>query len=421
MPENKSIYISTLATTLGEILIYRMDAVEKEGFGHISRLPYSIRILLEGALRNRGGKAVSDYQIKELASWNPHPHTAIPVPFFPGRVVLQDLTGVPVIIDLAAMRAAMLALGGDPHLVRPVIPVDVVTDHSIQVDYYGTQDAMARNIALEFERNQERYRLLRWAQQAFDNLKVIPPAAGIIHQINLEYLARVVQVKDSAFGPVAFPDTLVGTDSHTTMINGLGILGWGVGGIEAVSAMLGQPVEVLLPEVIGVKLSGGLPEGTTPTDLTLTLTEILRKKGVVNKFVEFFGPGLHSLTLADRAMIANMAPESGATVHFFPVDNQSLEYLKLTGKSPVQIDLVERYCKEQHLFLDSQDTPPEYSEILEIDLSAVEPSLAGPKRPQDRVPLSGMKSAFRRALTLPKAERGFELQPDEVLPAGEGS
>ncbi len=402
-------FISILSTSHGNFSIYRIDTAEQQGFGRIERLPYTIRILLEGAIRNLDRKEVSFQQVIDLASWQPQPGSGKPVPFFPGRVVMQDLSGVPVIIDLAAMRAAMLDLGGDPHLVQPVIPVEVIIDHSIQVDYYGTPDAFKQNVALEFERNKERYKLLRWAQQAFDNLRVIPPASGIIHQINLEYLTNVVLVKDSALGPIAYPDTLVGTDSHTTMINGLGVAGWGVGGIEAVSAMLGQPIEILLPEVIGVKLSGELPEGTTPTDLTLTLTQLLRKKGVVNKFVEFFGPGLQHLTLADRAMVANMAPESGATVLFFPVDNQTLDYLKLTGKSASQIDLVERYSKEQHLFHDYNDSRPDYSEILEMDLNSIEPSLAGPKRPQDRVPLSAMKASFRRALTQPKAERGFAV------------
>ena len=400
--------ISILSTSHGNYSIYRIDAVEKEGFGRIERLPYTIRILLEGALRNLGRKEVNIQQVVGLASWQPQPASGKTVPFFPGRVVMQDLSGVPVIIDLAAMRAAMLDLGGDPHLVQPVIPVDVVIDHSIQVDYYGTTDAFQKNVTLEYERNKERYILLRWAQQAFDNLRVIPPASGIIHQINLEYLTRVVLVKDTALGPIAYPDTLIGTDSHTTMINGLGVVGWGVGGIEAVSAMLGQPIEILLPEVIGVKLNGDLPEGTTPTDLTLTLTQVLRNKGVVNKFVEFFGPGLQHLTLADRAMVANMAPESGATVLFFPIDNQTLDYLRLTGKSSSQIDLVERYSKEQHLFHDDANLPG-YSEILEMDLNSIEPSLAGPKRPQDRVPLSAMKASFRKALTRPKAERGFAL------------
>ena len=401
-------HISILSTSHGNFSIYRIDAVEQEGFGRIERLPYTIRILLEGALRNLDRKEVNIQQVIDLASWQPQPGSGKTVPFFPGRVVMQDLSGVPVIIDLAAMRAAMLDLGGDPHLVQPVIPVDVVIDHSIQVDYYGTTDAFQKNVTLEFERNKERYILLRWAQQAFDNLRVIPPASGIIHQINLEYLTRVVLVKDTALGPIAYPDTLIGTDSHTTMINGLGVAGWGVGGIEAVSAMLGQPIEILLPEVIGVKLDGELPEGTTPTDLTLTLTQVLRNKGVVNKFVEFFGPGLQNLTLADRAMLANMAPESGATVLFFPIDNQTLDYLRLTGKSSSQIDLVERYSKEQHLFHDDANLP-DYSEILEMDLNSIEPSLAGPKRPQDRVPLSAMKASFRKALTQPKSERGFAL------------
>ena len=405
----KNKFISILSTSHGNISIYRIDSVEQEGFGKIERLPYTIRILLEGVLRNLDRKGVTLQQVIDLASWQPKPGSGKPAPFFPGRVVMQDLSGVPVIIDLAAMRTAMLDLGGDPRLVQPVIPVDVVIDHSIQVDYYGTPDAFQKNVALEFERNEERYKLLRWAQRAFDNLRVIPPASGIIHQINLEYLTNVVLVKDSVLGPIAYPDTLIGTDSHTTMINGLGVAGWGVGGIEAVSAMLGEPIEILLPEVIGVKLNGKLPEGATPTDLTLTLTQVLRKKGVVNKFVEFFGPGLQHLTLADRAMVANMAPESGATVLFFPIDYQTLDYLKLTGKSASQIDLVERYSKEQHLFHNDDASRPDYSEILEMDLNSIEPSLAGPKRPQDRVPLSAMKTSFRKALTQPKAERGFAL------------
>ncbi|RPJ47106.1 MAG: aconitate hydratase AcnA, partial [Chloroflexi bacterium] len=323
--------------------------------------------------------------------------------------------GVPVIVDLAAMRSAMSELGGDPRKVNPSVPVDLVIDHSVQVDYYGTPDALTRNAEMEFERNRERYEFLHWAQKAFQNLRIVPPATGIVHQVNLEYLAKVVLTKEANGETLAYPDTLVGTDSHTTMINGLGVVGWGVGGIEAISVMVGEPIEMLVPDVIGFKLTGRLPEGTTPTDLTLTITQMLRKKGVVEKFVEFFGPGLSSLALADRAMIANMSPENGATITFFPVDQATLAYLAMTGRPT---GLVEDYCKAQHLFRTDETPDPAYTDVLELDLGTVQPSLAGPKRPQDRVPLNQVRENFERALIQPKAERGFAINPEDLKATG---
>ena len=331
------------------------------------------------------------------------------IPFFPGRIVLQDFTGVPVLNDLAAMRTAMVKAGGDPLKVNPVVPVDLVIDHSVMVDVYAQPDAVQQNAAIEFKRNQERYKFLRWSEKAFKNLRIVPPATGIIHQVNLEYLAQSVLTKKTNEGIIAYPDTLIGTDSHTTMINGLGVVGWGVGGIEAVAAMMGQPLEILAPDVIGVRLTGKLPEGTTPTDLTLTVIQDLRKKGVVGKFVEFFGSGLSTLSLADRAMISNMTPESGATMIYFPIDHKTIEYLRLTGKSESHLELVEKYFRSQAMFL-TVDTPdPSYSEVLEFDLGAIEPSLAGPKRPQDRFRLSGIRENFRSTVTKPKSERGFGM------------
>src|SRR5690606_6535445 len=316
------------------------------------------------------------------------------IPFMPGRVVLQDFTGVPSVVDLAAMRSAMARMGGDPSLINPVVPSDLVIDHSVQVDTFGTQYAFFYNVEKEFERNRERYALLRWAQQAFHNFRVVPPGTGIVHQVNLEYLASVVASRDEEGGAVAFPDTLVGTDSHTTMINGVGVLGWGVGGIEAEAVMLGEPYFMLIPQVVGFRLTGELPAGATATDLVLTVTQILRNHGVVGKFVEFFGEGLSALSLPDRATIANMSPEYGATVGFFPVDQETLRYMRITGRDEETIDLVERYCKEQGLFRTADTPDPEYSEVLEFDLSNVEPSLAGPRRPQDRVNLSEVKKSF---------------------------
>ncbi|HEY6554252.1 MAG TPA: aconitate hydratase AcnA, partial [Vicinamibacteria bacterium] len=372
----------------------------------LDRLPYALRILLENLLRREDGEVVTAGDVEALATWDPRAVPSREIAFMPARVLLQDFTGVPAVVDLAAMRDAMAAMGGDPKKINPLQPVELVIDHSVQVDEYGSAAAFLINAQKEFERNRERYAFLRWGQTAFDNFKVVPPDTGIVHQVNLEYLARVVM--DGRFGDgegelYAYPDTLVGTDSHTTMINGLGVLGWGVGGIEAEAAMLGQPVSMLIPQVVGFRLSGSLPEGATATDLVLRVTEMLRMKGVVGKFVEFFGPGLSNLPLADRATIANMAPEYGATCGIFPVDQVSLDYLKFTGRPAERIALVEAYMKEQGLFFTADTPEPDYSGTLELDLGTVEPSLAGPRRPQDRVRLSEVKPSFARELETMKA------------------
>ncbi|XZE21384.1 aconitate hydratase AcnA [Pirellulaceae bacterium SH449] len=409
---------STFKSSLGELGIYRLSELEKRCVANVSQLPFSIRILLEAVLRNCDGYQVSEEDVRNLANWTAAKPAEVEIPFKPARVVLQDFTGVPAVVDLAAMRDGMNALGGDPKKINPLIPVDLVIDHSVQVDYFGTDDALSKNVSVEFDRNKERYEFLRWGQQAFDNFRVVPPNTGIVHQVNLEFLAKVVfQGKDHA-GAVAFPDTLVGTDSHTTMINGLGVLGWGVGGIEAEATMLGQPLYMLMPEVVGMKLVGKLAPGATATDLVLRVTEILRKEGVVNKFVEFFGEGMSRMTLADRATIANMAPEYGATMGFFPVDGETLNYMRRTGRTSDEIDLVERYCKEQGLF--RLDGAPEltYTKTLTLDLESVEPSLAGPKRPQDRVPLKTVKASFSKALSAPIAERGFGLPTEQLSATG---
>src|SRR6266481_5443303 len=369
--------------------IFRLDALERRGLS-VARLPYSLKILVENLLRLEDGRVVRTEDIEKLARWEPRKVPDEEITFMPARVLLQDFTGVPAVVDLAAMRDAMVAMGGDPKRVNPLLPAELVIDHSVIVDEFGTPRAFQVNADLEFQRNRERYALLRWAQKTFSGFKVVPPDTGIVHQVNLEYLARVVFTNDSQ----AYPDTLVGTDSHTTMINGLGVLGWGVGGIEAEAAMLGQPVSMLVPQVVGFKLSGSLPEGATATDLVLTVTEMLRKKKVVGKFVEFYGDGLANLPLADRATIANMAPEYGATCGFFPVDERTIEYLTLTGRSDEQVALVEAYCRAQGLFHDEKTPEAEYSELLALDLATVEPSLAGPKRPQDRVALSQAGESF---------------------------
>jgi aconitate hydratase len=401
----------TISTPQGELGIYRLDKLERSGVANISRLPFSIRVLLEAVLRHCDGYQVTEQDVHNLAQWNASKPAELEIPFKPARVVLQDFTGVPAIVDLAAMRDGMRTLGGDPQRINPLVPVDLVIDHSVQVDYFGTADALSRNVEVEFERNRERYEFLRWGQQAFDNFRVVPPNTGIVHQVNLEFLAKVVFQGHDALGPVAFPDTLVGTDSHTTMINGLGVLGWGVGGIEAEANMLGQPLYMLMPEVVGMKLTGKLAPGATATDLVLRVTEILRKEGVVNKFVEFFGDGVSNMSLADRATIANMAPEYGATMGFFPVDGETLSFMARTGRTKAEVELVERYCKEQGLFRVDGGPELQYTKVLSLDLSTVEPSLAGPKRPQDRVALTAVKSSFRKALAAPVAERGFGL-PD---------
>jgi aconitate hydratase len=394
---------STLKVGNKEYEIYRLDALDQQGIS-TKHLPFSLRILLENLLRTEDGRNVSKDEVRALASWNKNSKPDKEIAFTPSRVLLQDFTGVPCVVDLAAMRDAMQQLGGDPALINPLQPVELVIDHSVQVDEFGTPNAFDVNALLEFQRNKERYSFLRWGQTGFRNLAIVPPDTGIVHQVNLEYLARVVFVSErngtqEANGrPIAYPDTLVGTDSHTTMVNGLGVLGWGVGGIEAEAAMLGQPVSMLIPLVVGVKLTGRLREGATATDLVLTITEMLRKHGVVGKFVEYFGPGLRDLPLADRATIANMSPEYGATCGIFPVDKESLKYLKLTGRSAEQIALVEAYCREQGLFHDEKTPEAEYSELLSLDLATVEPSLAGPKRPQDRVILSQAADSFQKAL-----------------------
>ncbi len=374
--------------------IHRLSALEKAGVGDPSKLPFSLKVLLENLLRNAEGGSVQPDDLAALAGWDPSKRPDQEIAFSPSRVLMQDFTGVPAIVDLAAMRAALMTLGGDPRRINPRIPVDLIIDHSVQVDRSGDSLAFRFNTDKEYERNRERYAFLRWGQASFRNFRVVPPGTGICHQVNLEYLGQVVFSSKSESGIFAYPDTLVGTDSHTTMINGLGILAWGVGGIEAEAAMLGQPISILIPQVVGFKLIGELTEGATATDLVLTVTQMLRKKGVVGKFVEYFGSGLESLTLADRATIANMSPEYGATVGFFPVDDRTLEYLRSTGRGPHQVDLVEAYTKEQGLFRTYQCPDPVFSDILELDLATVEPSLAGPKRPQDRIPLRDVKTAF---------------------------
>ena len=404
----------TFRAPQGQLGIYRLAKLEKDGIASISKLPFSIRVLLEAVLRNCDGYQVSLADVVNLAQWNAAKPAELEVPFKAARVVLQDFTGVPAVVDLAAMRDGMKSLGGDPKKINPLIPVDLVIDHSVQVDYFGTADSLAKNVEVEFERNKERYEFLRWGQQAFNNFRVVPPNTGIVHQVNLEFLAKVVFMGKDHAGAVAYPDTLVGTDSHTTMINGLGVLGWGVGGIEAEATMLGQPLYMLMPEVVGMKLLGKLSPGATATDLVLRVTEILRKEGVVNKFVEFFGEGVSRMSLADRATIANMAPEYGATMGFFPVDNETLVYMRRTGRTSDEIELVERYCKEQGLFRMDGSPDLNYTKVLTLDLSSVEPSLAGPKRPQDRVPLKFLKTSFANALSAPIAERGFGLTNQQL-------
>ncbi len=404
----------TFDTGSGEAVIYRLSALEREGVANISRLPFSIKVLLEAALRQADGFEITQEAVETIARWSPETAGTVEIPFKPARVVLQDFTGVPSVVDLAALRSAMARLGGDPKKVNPVVPVDLVIDHSVQVDRFGSKFALFYNAEREFERNRERYEFLKWGQEAFDNFRVVPPATGIVHQVNLEYLAKVVQLAPHNGLQVAYPDSLVGTDSHTTMINGLGVLGWGVGGIEAEAVMLGQPIYMLLPEVVGFKLTGELPDGATATDLVLRVTEMLRKKGVVGKFVEFYGPGLAKLSLPDRATIANMAPEYGATTGFFPIDEETLRYLIGTGRSEELVELVERYAKEQGLFHSADSPEPVFSDTLELDMSTVTPSLAGPKRPQDRVELRQVKEKWNGMLPAPVGPQGFGLTPEEL-------
>jgi len=401
-----------------EYIIYRLDALEKAGLTSLNRLPFSIRIVLEAALRQCNDNEIRQTDVKNIAAWTPKGERP-GIPFLPARVVMQDFTGVPAVVDLAAMRSAVARLGGDPKKINPLVPVDLVIDHSIQVDFFATVDALTRNTEVEFLRNRERYEFLKWGQKAFSNFRVVPPMTGIVHQVNLEYLADVVGVRrlptsslgleTSESGLVAFPDTLVGT-----MINGLGVVGWGVGGIEAEAVMLGQPMDMLLPDVIGFKLHGKLRDGVTATDLVLTVTQMLRKKGVVDKFVEFFGEGLNSMSLTDRATIANMAPEYGATMGFFPVDAETIRYMELTGRPKEVIERTEAYMRTQGLFREVSTPDPEFTDTLELDLEAVVPSLAGPKRPQDRVPMAELKETFKKALTAPVKERGFDLKPEAV-------
>ncbi|WP_145368004.1 aconitate hydratase AcnA [Maioricimonas rarisocia] len=383
-----------LSTAAGEFTIHRLNKLQDEGLGDIATLPFSIRVLLESCLRNCDGFVVGEEDVRNIAGWSADAPKSVEIPFKPGRVVLQDFTGVPAVVDLAALREAMVRMGGDPKKINPLVPCDLVIDHSVQVDQFATPLALQFNVDKEFERNRERYEFLKWGQGAFKNFGVVPPATGIVHQVNLEYLASGVLTADGT----AYPDSLVGTDSHTTMINGLGVVGWGVGGIEAEAVMLGQPIYMLLPEVVGFELSGELPEGATATDLVLTVTQMLRQHGVVGKFVEFFGPGLDHMSLPDRATIANMAPEYGATMGFFPVDAETLRYMERTGRPKEQRDLVERYYKEQGMFRTAESPTPRFSSTLRLDLGNVEPSMAGPKRPQDRIDLTAMKSQWEQDL-----------------------
>ncbi|HEX5375201.1 MAG TPA: aconitate hydratase [Solirubrobacterales bacterium] len=403
--------------------IHRLDALA-ERFG-VGRLPYSIKVLLENVLRLEDGVAVTKEAVEAIAGWDAAAEPSAEIPFQPARVLMQDFTGVPAVVDLAAMRDAMAEIGGDPEAINPLVDVDLVIDHSVQVDAFGNERAFAVNAEREFERNRERYSFLKWGREAFDNFSVVPPATGICHQVNLEHIAQVVYSRERGGVLQAYPDTLVGTDSHTTMVNGLGVLGWGVGGIEAEAAMLGQPISMLLPQVVGFKLSGGLPEGATATDLVLTVTEMLRERGVVSKFVEFFGPGLATLGLADRATIGNMSPEFGSTCAIFPVDAETLRYLELTGRPTETLELVDAYAREQGLFHEEGSADPVFSDLLELDLGEVVPSIAGPKRPQDRVPLANAKEAFLEAMEEFDPEAGAQLgngvdeANDESFPASD--
>ncbi|MEC0313650.1 aconitate hydratase AcnA [Bacillus subtilis] len=405
---------STFTVNEKEYDFFRIKALEEEGIGNVSRLPYSIKVLLEAAVREFDGMAITEDHVAKLANWTKHRDPNQEVPFKPARILLHDTTGLPAVVDLAAMRETVQRIGGDVSKVNPLIPVDLVVDHSVTVDYFGRPDAMELNEKINFERNMERFRFFRWAQKSFDNFRVVPPATGIMHQINMEYLSTVTARKDVAGDTVIYPDSLVGTDSHTTMINGLGVVAWGVGGIEAEAAMLGQPLYFVIPEVVGFKLTGSLPEGTTATDLALTVTNILRKKGVVGKFVEFFGPGVGTLSLADRGTIANMAPEYGATMGFFPVDHETLNYLRLIGRDEEQVALVEAYYKAQDMFMESDSLAPLYSDIIELDLSTVVSCLAGPKRPQDRIELTAMKQSYNEAIRTPFDKGGYGLSENDL-------
>jgi aconitate hydratase len=411
---------ASLSTKTRTYTYYDLNALAKQRIGHVEKLPYSIRVLLESMLRNLDGFVVTADDVAGLANWNAKAPAKEEIPFMPARVVLQDFTGVPCVVDLAAMRDAMKRLGGDPNAINPLVPCDLVIDHSVQVDAFGSKTALTINAQKEFERNNERYEFLKWGQQSLSNFRAVPPATGIVHQVNLEYLAKTVWTKDANGETTAFPDSCVGTDSHTTMINGLGVVGWGVGGIEAEAVMLGQPIYMLTPDVIGFKLKGKLPEGTTATDLVLTVTQMLRKKGVVDKFVEFFGEGLSALSVPDRATIANMAPEYGATVGFFPVDQVTLDYLAFTGRDAETVELVEKYSKANMLWWQAGTPDPEFTDTLELDLSTIQPSLAGPKRPQDRVELKNVKQEFFRSMAAPMGNTGFGMPADRILGASGG-
>ncbi len=392
---------------------YNLGGLQEQGLGDISKLPFSIKVLLEAAVRQFDGRAITAEHVKQLATWADGREDK-EIPFIPARIVLQDFTGVPVVVDLAAMRDTVAKAGGDPKQINPLVPVDLVIDHSVMVDAFGSPEALEYNTKVEFERNEERYRFLRWAQTAFDNFRAVPPGTGIVHQVNLEYLASVAATKTVDGETVVYPDSLVGTDSHTTMINGLGVVGWGVGGIEAEAGMLGQPLYFVMPEVIGFRLTGKLAEGATATDLALTVTQILRKKGVVGKFVEFFGPGLSNISLADRATVANMAPEYGATIGFFPVDEETLNYMRQTGRTEDLIELVGQYYKAQGMFRTDETPDPVFSDIVELDLSTIVPSLAGPKRPQDRVELTAMKESFNSIIRTPIDKGGYGLTEEKI-------
>ena len=389
---------ATLSIADNDVDLYRLDALSKAGIGNVETLPFSLRVLLENLLRGEDETSVTKDDIEAVASWDPTAAPSVEVAFRPARVLLQDFTGVPAVVDLAAMRDAFAEMGQDAKDIYPIAPADLVIDHSVQVDSYGAPQSFGKNVELEYQRNQERYLFLRWGQQTFDGMSVVPPGTGIVHQVNLEYLAKVVFVADNSGRQVAYPDSLVGTDSHTTMINGIGVMGWGVGGIEAEAAMLGQPISMLLPQVVGFRLTGRLPEGATATDLVLTVVSMLRKKGVVGKFVEFYGDGLDALSLPDRATIANMGPEYGATMGFFPVDDETLQYLRFTGRSPAHVELVERYCKEQGLFRTADSPTPRFSDSIELDLGQVVPSIAGPKLPHTRIPLTEAKRSWSHTL-----------------------
>ena len=398
----------------GNGVYYRLAKLEEDGIANIGRLPYSIKVLLESLLRNCDDYIVTPNDVKKLANWEAQSADKPEIGFIPGRVILQDFTGVPAVVDLAALRSAMHRMGKDATRINPLVPVDLVIDHSVQVDYFGSAYALFHNAELEFERNRERYQFLKWGQEAFQNFRVVPPATGIVHQVNLEYLAPVVMQRVENGETEFYPDSLVGTDSHTTMINGLGVVGWGVGGIEAEAVMLGQPVYMLTPDVVGFRLTGALPEGVTATDLVLTVTQLLRAKGVVGKFVEFFGEGVHTMSLPDRATIANMAPEYGATIGFFPVDVETLRYMRRTGRTEEQVALAEAYCRSNGLFYEVGAPDPEYTDTLSLDMSTLQPSLAGPKRPQDRIVLGDMKTKFRQTLTNPVGPHGVGLKEGDL-------